>query len=158
MRTRQATVDSFLWDDGWDDQGQSGGQELWNFHDGLPQGFEAVGEEAAKIGSGIGVWLSPWGGYGSSKDHRLAKAVGMGYETNRMGLSLAGHHYYARFRDIALEMVRRYNVNMFKFDGVAGDPSEVARDVMCGPPTASTPGKSCPPHAARAIRTRHPLL
>lgn len=42
------------------------------------------------MGAGIGVWLSPWGGYGQAKEERLQAAAREGYETNAMGFSLAG--------------------------------------------------------------------
>ena len=58
---RGVKLDSFLFDDGWDDTAK-GGQ--WSFHKGFPNGFTPVKEAAAKLGSEPGVWLSPWGGYG----------------------------------------------------------------------------------------------
>eukprot|EP00056_Hartaetosiga_gracilis_P011870 m.184007 g.184007 ORF g.184007 m.184007 type:complete len:908 (-) comp13594_c0_seq3:1087-3810(-) len=110
---RNVVVDSFLWDDGWDDH-----KSLWSFHSGFPDGFTPVSEEAKKIHSGIGVWVSPWGGYGSAKKARLTFAKEFGYETNKGGFSLSGEKYFNRFSEIALNMVEKYGVNMFKFDGI----------------------------------------
>jgi hypothetical protein len=111
---RRVKMDSFLFDDGWDDD-----QTLWNFHSGFPNGFTPLKNEAAKFRSRIGVWLSPFGGYGEPKDQRLKFASQFGFETNTSGFSLAGPKYYQRFHDICLEMVRKYGVNQFKFDGLA---------------------------------------
>ncbi|MGH7941235.1 MAG: enterotoxin, partial [Limisphaerales bacterium] len=55
-----------------------------------------------------------------------------GYETNVSGFSLAGPKYYQRFLDICLEMIQKYGVNMFKFDGLAAgakaDENGLTRD------------------------------
>src|SRR5213078_215285 len=74
---------------------------------------------AAKLPAGIGVWVSPFGGYQEPKRQRLAYASQFGFETNASGFSLAGPKYYQRFHDICLEMVQKYGVNQFKFDGLA---------------------------------------
>ncbi len=40
-----------------------------------------------------------------------------GYEIVGGGYALSGPKYYAAFRDVALEMMQKYGVNQFKFDG-----------------------------------------
>jgi hypothetical protein len=104
-----------VWDDGWDDW-----NSLWGFHKGFPNGFAKLKEEAAKQGAGMGAWLSPWGGYGGSHDMRVKFGKEKGYETNSGGFSLGGPKYYAAFRDVCLKMIRDYNQNYFKFDGIGG--------------------------------------
>jgi hypothetical protein len=113
-RRRGVSLNSFLFDDGWDDN-----QTLWQFNSGFPNGFTPVKNEAAKFHSGIGVWISPFGGYAQAKEQRLNYASRFEYETNAYGFSLAGPNYYRRFHDICLEMIRKYGVNQFKFDGLA---------------------------------------
>lgn len=110
---RGVNLDSFVFDDGWDDN-----ETLWGFHEGFPQGFSPLVPLAKKYDSAIGVWLSPWGGYGQAKDERMKYGQTQGFETNRNGFSLAGPKYYARFRDVCAEMITKYDVNYFKFDGV----------------------------------------
>jgi hypothetical protein len=114
VRQRGVQMDSFLFDDGWDDD-----KTLWYFHSGFPQGFTPLKATAAEYHAGIGVWVSPFGGYDVAKMQRLKYASRFGYETNASGFSLAGPKYYKRFHDICLEMVQRYGVNQFKFDGLA---------------------------------------
>jgi hypothetical protein len=111
---RGVKLDSFLFDDGWDDN-----RTLWRFHDGFPDGFAPIHKAAAEYGAGIGVWLSPFGGYNHAKEQRLRYGCLQGFETNANGFSLAGPIYYHRFHDICLDMVRQYGVNQFKFDGLA---------------------------------------
>jgi len=112
-------VDSFLLDDGWDDKE---GNNMWSFErHNFPNGFERVGTFSEKKHTGIGVWLSPWGGYGDAKTRRLELGKQLGYEVNDAGFSISGSKYHERFREIALEFVEKYKVNMFKFDGMAGE-------------------------------------
>jgi hypothetical protein len=111
-RKRGVVLDSFLFDDGWDDP-----KTLWGFHAGFPEGFTRVREEAARYGAAPGVWLSPWGGYGDPKKARLEYGREQGFETNEGGFALSGPKYYARFRDACMRMVREYGVNQFKIDG-----------------------------------------
>jgi len=113
IRKRGVTFDSFVFDDGWDDN-----RTLWKFHKGFPQGFTPLKDAVAKYGSAVGVWMSPWGGYGEAQNQRLQYGRTQGFETNSHGFSLAGPKYYARFRDICLEMIDKYGANNFKFDGV----------------------------------------
>lgn len=115
-RRRGVALDSFVFDDGWDDP-----RTLWAFHGGFPQGFAPLAGEAAKYQSAIGTWLSPFGGYGQAKEERLAYGRQQGYEVADYGFSLAGPRYFSRFRSICQEMIEKYGVNYFKFDGIAGN-------------------------------------
>ncbi len=111
---RNVRLDSFCFDDGWDNN-----QTLWEFNHGFPKGFTPLKEEAAKYGSALGVWLSPWGGYGKEKEERLAYGRSQGFEINAKGFSLEGPKYRARYRDACVGMIEKYGVDFFKFDGVA---------------------------------------
>ena len=112
VRRRGVVLDSFLFDDGWDDP-----KTLWGFHAGFPNGFARVREAAARYGAAPGVWMSPWGGYGDPKKRRLEYGRKQGFETNEGGFALSGPKYYQRFRDTCFHMLRDYGVNQFKFDG-----------------------------------------
>jgi len=68
----------------------------------------------------LGAWLSPFGGYGKAKAERLKYGQQQGFETNKSGFSLAGSTYYVRFRDVCVKMLREYELNYFKFDGIGG--------------------------------------
>ena len=114
VTARGVQLDSFLFDDGWDDE-----KTLWRFHTGFPNGFTPLRQAAAGYHSGIGVWISPFGGYDLARQRRLAYGSQQGYETNASGFSLAGPKYYQLFRDICREMIQKYGVNQFKFDGLA---------------------------------------
>ena len=111
-KKRGVTLDSFLFDDGWDDH-----NDLWKIRGDFKDGFMPLKEAAAEYGTAPGVWLSPWGGYGPAKKERVASATKDGYEIVDGGLALSGPKYYARFHEAVTEMVTRYGVNQFKFDG-----------------------------------------
>ncbi len=119
VRRRHVRMDSFLFDDGWDNHRD------WGFNAGFPDGFTPLKAAAAAIGAAPGVWLSPWGGYGKPRQERLAAGRALGYEINRDGLALSGPVYYRRFHQVCLEMVTRYGVNQFKLDGT-GSVAQVA--------------------------------
>lgn len=114
VEARNVKMDSFLFDDGWDDN-----QTLWKFNGGFPVGFTPLDDAAKKYGAGIGVWISPFGGYNQAKEQRLEYGIQQGFETNSYGFSLSGPKYYECFRDKCLEMIQKYGVNTFKFDGLA---------------------------------------
>lgn len=120
-RQRGVKLDSFLFDDGWDDT-----NTLWHFNPGFPDGLTKVAQAAAKIDAAPGIWLSPWGGYDKPKEQRLAYARAHGLETNEGGLALSGPKYYRYFRDACFEMIDKYGVNQFKFDGT-GNANEVIK-------------------------------
>ena len=109
---RGVKLDSFLFDDGWDDH-----KSLWKFHNGFSGGFGQVKEAAEKYGADPGVWMSPWGGYSSPKKERIEFGKAAGYEIVANGYALSGPKYYSAFRDVCMDMIQKYGVNQFKFDG-----------------------------------------
>ena len=114
IRPENVPLQAVVFDDGWDDP-----HSLWKFHAGFPDGFTPLAEACRAHGTHLGVWLSPFGGYGEPKRQRLEFGQALGYETNATGFSLAGPRYYAAFKDACVHMIRTYGVNHFKFDGIA---------------------------------------
>jgi hypothetical protein len=118
VRERGVRMNSFLFDDGWDDNAS-----LWAFHSGFPRGFAPVKRAAESYGAAPGVWMSPWGGYDAAKAARLKYGRAEGFEIADggppfgEGFALSGPKYYERFREVCMQMIRRYGVNQFKIDG-----------------------------------------
>jgi hypothetical protein len=112
VEKRGVKLDSYLFDDGWDNH-----QSLWQFNQGFPSGFAPVRDAAGKYNAHPGVWMSPWGGYSKPKQERIEYGKSAGYEIVAGGYALSGPKYYAAFRDVCLKMVQKYGVNQFKFDG-----------------------------------------
>lgn len=109
---RGVKLDSFLFDDGWDNP-----RSLWNFDSGFPRGFAPLKTAAAKYGAAPGIWLSPWGGYEKAKEERMKYGGKRGFEMNDGGFALSGPKYFARFREVTLDFIRKYGINQFKIDG-----------------------------------------
>jgi len=109
---RGVKLDSYLFDDGWDDRSGS-----WRFSKDFPHGFLPLRDAAAKYGAAPGMWLSPWGGYGKPKEERVKNGQAAGYEIIDGGLALSGPKYYQRFHDVVLDLVKNDGINQFKFDG-----------------------------------------
>ena len=112
VEKRGVKLDSYLFDDGWDNH-----KSLWGFNKDFPEGFKNVKAAAEKFGADPGVWMSPWGGYDKPKDERITFGRAAGYEIIAGGYALSGPKYYAAFGDVALGMMKNYGVNQFKFDG-----------------------------------------
>ncbi len=108
---RGVRLESFVHDHGWDDE-----TLVWQFHAGYPEGFARARQAAGQYGAHVGVWFSPAGGY-SGRKARVENGQKQGFESSRLGLTLAGPRYYGRFRAACLGMITKYDVNYFKFDG-----------------------------------------
>jgi hypothetical protein len=112
---RKVKMDAFLFDDGWDDN-----QTLWMFNKNFPSGFSKIAEKAAGFNANIGVWISPWGGYMEDQKQRLeyGRKQSPKFETNANGFSLSGPIYFNRFKGVTESFMEKYNVSLFKFDGI----------------------------------------
>ncbi len=115
---RGVKLDSFLFDDGWDDRSGS-----WNFSKDFPRGFAPLRDAAAKYDAAPGMWLSPWGGYGQPAKERADRGAKSGYEVIDDGLALSGPKYYQQFHNTVMELVNKNGVNQFKFDGTGNADS-----------------------------------
>lgn len=110
---RNIPLDSFVFDDGWDDP-----KTLWLIlKENFPDGWNPLKNSTEKYDTNLGVWLSPFGGYGHTKQARIDYGKTQGFETGPAGFSLAGENYFKRFRQSCMNFVNDYDVNFFKFDG-----------------------------------------
>lgn len=118
VEKRHVKLDGFMFDDGWDDP-----NTLWGFDKGFPDGFTKTSQAAADYHAGVGVWLSPWGGYAEQKRERIAYGTAHGYEIVKGGYALSGPKYFKAFSDTMMKMVDTYHVNQFKIDGTGNADS-----------------------------------
>ncbi len=114
IKPHGVVMDGMVFDDGWDDP-----KTLWQFHGGFPRGFTPLAEACKEYHTRLGVWLSPFGGYGEPKNQRLKFGREQGFEINATGFSMAGPKYFAAFKQSCVDMIRKFGVNHFKFDGIA---------------------------------------
>lgn len=118
-------LDAFSLDDGWDDP-----DNLWApDQNRFPNGFQDVVHGLSTLGGNLGLWLSPSGGgeidqghvlfYG---DHRVRAAAGerLGVEvTSTKEFCLAGAAYNRYLRKAIVDLITKYGVSYFKFDGIS---------------------------------------
>ena len=112
----QMVPKAFVWDDGWDQYG------TWTFNPNFPNGFDEPANEAKKMGTGIGAWLGPVGGYGQSGEYRRA------YWRSKGGMQLSNEDYYNFFIRCCTNMIDRYDFRFFKFDGISAQASAIGPD------------------------------
>ncbi len=117
---RGVVLDSFVWDDGWDDP-----KTLWRpLQANFPDGFTKILAAAQKYDSTLGFWLSPFGGYGEPAKDRYTYGREQGFEFKEGKFALSGPKYYARFLETCLTMIEKNGSNFFKFDGLTRDIRE----------------------------------
>ncbi|MGH2645230.1 MAG: hypothetical protein ACRDE2_14850, partial [Chitinophagaceae bacterium] len=129
---RKVHLSAFLWDDGWDNP-----NKVWQFNRDLPNGFAKLEQISRPYGTNMGVWLSPWGGYGESQQERLAagRKLNPPLGTNANGFSLADKNYFNFFKTTAANFIQKQGVVIFKFDGVgagngaAGATKDYQKDI-----------------------------
>lgn len=108
-------LDSFVLDDGWDNM-----KKLWEIDSArFPNGFRDLSAALKQMGSGLGVWYGPVGGY-DDRGVRVAtgRSQGMEVQSNNDFLCLAGRHYSEYFESSVLRMQKENDINFLKLDGV----------------------------------------
>ncbi|MDE7389047.1 MAG: hypothetical protein K2M97_07350, partial [Muribaculaceae bacterium] len=111
-----AKIKAFLLYDGWDEYG------TWTFNTNFPNGFAEPDAAAKAMNSGIGAWLGPVGGYGTSGNLRRQ------YWNGKGGMQLSNPAYHKVFLDALQYMVDHYTFNCFKLDGISAQFSSVGPD------------------------------
>lgn len=115
IKKRHVPLKAFLFDDGWDND-----STLWQVSSNFQEGFSNLHRVADSYGAHLGLWLSPWGGYGESQGQRLkyGRMQHPPFETNSNGFSLSGPVYFKRFKEVTINFILKDGVSIFKFDGV----------------------------------------
>ena len=107
-------IDAFVWDDGWDDF-----NSLWDFYyPKFPNGFKEMDELCQSYNAGTGTWLGPVGGYGSSKQQRLA-FWNSTHDPDITNFKLSHSEYFDAFVGRCTQMINDYDMRYFKFDGIS---------------------------------------
>ena len=120
---------AFIIDDGWDNYG------TWTFHNEFPNQMREISAKAKEMNAGVGAWLGPVGGYGTSGDYRRRYWD----QEGRGGMLLSNPAYYTVFKDAAYNLVCNQdgqkgfdrntdNYVFFKFDGISNDFSALGPD------------------------------
>ena len=108
---------AFVIDDGWDNYG------TWTFHSNFPNQMKDMAALAEQMGAGVGAWLGPVGGYGTSGNYRRA------YWQDKGGMVLSNPAYYQVFKDAAYNLTQNQgDFRFFKFDGISAQFSSTGPD------------------------------
>lgn len=130
-KTGVRPLDSYVVDDGWNNYNNTGvvdaarsGTTLnttgfWEFNSKFPQGLTPSSELVHNFGSNFGVWIGPRGGYnfyGTMADILTKNGTG-----SKAGgsIDVADRVYVKNFTDMAVQWMRDYGVNYWKWDGFA---------------------------------------
>ena len=119
VRKRDVHMDSFLFDDGWDDTASSGNSTL---------AFRAALRRCKKPRRDLvrrPAYGSRPGAATARRERRACRRRGcLAIEIDEQGLALSGPKYYALFHRVALDLLEKYGINQFKLDGT-GSPDKV---------------------------------
>lgn len=113
VQERALKLDSFVLDDGWDVY-----RSDWVLNaEQFPNGLAPVSEALQRMGSHLGIWIGPIGGY-SHRDWRIEWMKANGYEVVGDQLCVAGERYNALLKDRITKFVRKDGIRYFKWDGI----------------------------------------
>ena len=125
VETHGLKLDAFVLDDGWDVYKSDWVLSKSQF----PQGLTPVSAALKEIGTNLGMWFGPIGGY-SNRTWRIEWMRNHGYEVipgreaGRGQLCLAGKRYRQLFKKRVMDFVRNHGVGYYKWDGIQFSCSE----------------------------------
>lgn len=120
VEQRRLKLDAFVLDDGWDVY-----QSDWVLNpEQFPNGLAPVATALHHMGSRLGIWIGPTGGY-SHRDWRIDWMKANGYEMVGDQLCVAGKKYRALLKERVIDLVRNHGVRYFKWDGIQFSCSEL---------------------------------
>lgn len=116
---RGLSLDAFVLDDGWDIY-----RSDWKLNrEQFPRGLAPVVKALKSMGTELGIWLGPTGGY-SHRDWRVEWMREHGYETVGNQMCVAGTNYSQLLKKRVVEFARQDEVGYFKWDGIQFSCSE----------------------------------
>ena len=131
-------LESYVVDDGWNNYRHKANQHndgigverngtagkvntegFWAFNDKFPQGLTPSSSLVKKLGSNFGVWIGPRGGYNYMDT--LADLIAEAGTGSKAGgsIDVADQRYVDNFSDMAVQWMKDYGVNYWKWDGFA---------------------------------------
>ncbi len=112
-------LNAFVLDDGWDVYRSDWRLSKTQF----PEGLKPITDELEKMGTHLGLWFGPIGGY-SHRSWRVTWMKNHGYETVGNEMCLAGKHYSQLFKKRVVNFVNQDRVRFYKWDGIQFSCSE----------------------------------
>lgn len=116
---RGLSLDAFVLDDGWDVY-----RSDWKLSPNqFPRGFTPVVDALKSMGTELGLWLGPIGGY-SHREWRVGWMREHGYETVGSQMCVAGKNYSKLLKKRVVDFARNDKVRYYKWDGIQFSCSE----------------------------------
>jgi len=125
VETHGLKLDAFVLDDGWDVYKSDWVLSKSQF----PRGLIPVSDALKEIGTNLGMWFGPIGGY-SNRTWRIEWMRDHGYEVipgreaGRGQLCLAGKRYRQLFKKRVVDFIHNNGVGYYKWDGIQFSCSE----------------------------------
>lgn len=119
FEARGLNLDAFVLDDGWDVYRSDWALRSEQF----PRGLTPLAEALKSMGTRLGMWLGPIGGY-SNRDWRVGWMRAQGYETVGDQMCVAGERYKQLLKKRVVDFVQKDGVGYFKWDGIQLSCSE----------------------------------
>ena len=119
-------IDSFVLDDGW----QKGKAKFWEVRTkAFPNELKDIAALAGTFGSGLGLWLSPRGGYKSpNKFAKKLQKSGMGfYNAEANDICVGSKKYIENLSDFLIAKNKELSLNYLKLDGFSLLPCKNAK-------------------------------
>lgn len=112
-------LNAYVIDDGWQDKGKdvTWADTVWKINKKFTPYFSDSRKEVKKVGSTLGIWLSPASFFGARP--MVERMGGYGFEALSYGMSMTGEKYMSRLEDRVLDLAKN-GVSYFKFDGLFG--------------------------------------
>lgn len=111
----------FAVDDGWNDY--NGG--FWSFNQKFPNELYATDALTRSLGSSLGLWLGPRGGYTTDtiKFARNVQKSANGFINMRsFDIDVASEKYITKTSDFLLDCIEKFNISYLKLDGFLHNP------------------------------------
>jgi hypothetical protein len=119
VKKRGIKLDAFVLDDGWDVY-----KSDWVLSkEKFPRGLSPVKEALKRMGTILGMWFGPIGGY-SNRSWRVEWMRDQGYEVVNGQMCLAGEKYRELFKKRVVDFVHNEGVGYYKWDGIQFSCSE----------------------------------
>lgn len=127
------TIDSYVMDDGWnayadilDENSTPNKSGFWEFNAKFPNGLSDPAQFAHEIGSHVGLWLGPRGGYNYPVQWAkyLEKKGNATYNKNAYEIVTGDSVYVEKLEKFFLDNQRKYDINYWKLDGFCTRPPQ----------------------------------
>lgn len=113
IEERGLHLDAFVLDDGWDIY-----RSDWVMNpDQFPNGLAPVKKALEDMGTKLGIWLGPIGGY-SYREQRVGWMKANGYEVVGDQMCVAGKLYHRLLKKRLVDFIRSEGVSYYKWDGI----------------------------------------